>query len=74
MTTIQKIKNMPVEQLMALICSDKPINKARQELCAGMANIEQTEAQISVSPITRRRMELEVVVKIAKALGVDLDV
>jgi hypothetical protein len=65
---------MTNQEILDLMYTETPINKARRIFSSESARIEQACAQRkSLSPFELRRMEFEAVKKIAIALGVDLD-
>lgn len=60
-------------ELIDLLKSDTPLNRARQQFSFGCGRIEQAQSQRTpLGPIDVRRMEFEVVRKIAKELGIEI--
>lgn len=64
---------MTNDEVMAVLRSDTPLNKARAILSSHAAHMEQASQQRKpLSPIEWRRIEIEATKKIAAALGVTL--
>ena len=59
-------------EIMQAIREDTPLNKARRVLSGEMAIFEQQAQQRHISAIECRRMEFNIVKKIAAELGVTL--
>jgi hypothetical protein len=58
------------QEVMELLRSDTPLNRARREFSTASARIEQAnQQQKPFGPIEMRRMEFEAVERIAAALG-----
>lgn len=61
------------EQVIELLRSEKPINKARAQFSSTSASIEQAGQQrVGLNPIDMRRMEFEAVGRITNALGLHI--
>lgn len=61
------------EQVMVLLKSDAPINRARGEFAAACGIIDQAGYRPGgLPPIEMRRLEFEAIMKIVATLGVEL--
>ena len=70
---MSKSAKLTNEQIIELLQSEKPINKARREFSSASASIEQSSQQRTpLSPIDMRRMEFGAVEKITNAMGLHL--
>lgn len=67
------IKTMTDKQIVTMLGSNTPIDKARQVFSSQAARIHNAYLQrLPPTPVEVRRMEFEAVQKIAEALGVNL--
>lgn len=68
-----KTSKLSNEQVIELLRSEKPINKARAQFSSTSASIEQAGQQrVGLNPIDMRRMEFEAVGRITNALGLHI--
>jgi len=58
-------------EVLDAVGTDKPFNQARRAFQEGYARIERARAQ-NLSPLVLRRLEFDIVRRIAGALGVDV--